>query len=34
MVRARLGDWSREHGFKADKTTIEIRGTCATCLAA
>ncbi|MGQ2907918.1 MAG: Fur family transcriptional regulator [Aliihoeflea sp.] len=33
-VQSRLGDWSRDHGFKPSKTAIEIRGTCATCLAA
>ncbi|MGV1804072.1 Fur family transcriptional regulator [Agrobacterium vitis] len=28
----RLGDWSKGQGFKAEKTTIEIRGVCAECL--
>lgn len=28
----RLKDVAREQGFKAEKTTIEIRGLCATCL--
>lgn len=34
VVRERLGAWSSEHGFRTEKTTIEIRGHCATCLAA
>jgi Fur family zinc uptake transcriptional regulator len=33
-VQKRLSDRSREHGFKPSKTVIEIRGTCAACLAA
>ena len=33
MVRERLGAWSADNGFKIDKTTIEIRGHCATCAA-
>ncbi len=33
VVRERLGDWSSRHGFRAEKTTIEIRGQCAVCLA-
>jgi Fur family zinc uptake transcriptional regulator len=33
-VRERLGAWSQARGFKTEKTTIEIRGHCATCLAA
>ncbi|MCX8999799.1 transcriptional repressor [Rhizobiaceae bacterium BDR2-2] len=32
-VDHRLGDWTRTHGFKAEKTTIEIRGLCAACAA-
>ncbi|MEO3997237.1 Fur family transcriptional regulator [Mesorhizobium sp. CAU 1732] len=31
IVRERLGAWSTDHGFKAEKTTIEIRGHCADC---
>jgi Fur family zinc uptake transcriptional regulator len=31
VVRERLGAWSVTNGFKADKTTIEIRGHCADC---
>lgn len=34
VVHERLGDWSDRHGFHAEKTTIEIRGQCASCLAA
>lgn len=34
VVRERLGAWSAAKGFKAGKTTIEIRGQCANCLAA
>lgn len=34
VVAQRLGAWSADHGFKAGKTTIEIRGHCANCLAA
>ena len=34
IVRERLGAWSTAKGFKAEKTTIEIRGHCANCLAA
>ncbi|MCG6113907.1 MAG: transcriptional repressor [Mesorhizobium sp.] len=33
MVEARLRDWSSEHGFRPARTTIEIRGECATCSA-
>lgn len=33
VVRDRLAGWSSAHGFKAEKTVIEIRGSCATCLA-
>ena len=33
MVAARLRDWSSEHGFRPSRTTIEIRGECATCSA-
>ena len=34
VVRERLGAWSADNGFKAEKTTIEIRGHCANCAAA
>ena len=34
VVRERLGTWSIDNGFKAEKTTIEIRGHCANCVAA
>lgn len=34
LVRERLGAWSASSGFKVEKTTIEIRGRCAACLAA
>ncbi len=33
VVRDRLAGWSSAHGFKAEKTVIEIRGRCASCLA-
>jgi len=33
VVRERLGAWSSEHGFRVEKTTIEIRGHCAACTA-
>lgn len=32
-VQDRLTGWSREHGFKPSKTTIEIKGLCAACAA-
>ncbi len=31
IVKERLGDWSDRHGFRIDKTAIEIRGRCAGC---
>lgn len=34
MVETRLSGWSKDHAFKLSKTTIEMRGTCAQCLAA
>lgn len=34
LVRERLGAWSASHGFKVEKTTIEIRGHCAACASA
>lgn len=30
-VERRLGQWASEHGFRPDKTVIEIRGTCSGC---
>jgi Fur family transcriptional regulator, zinc uptake regulator len=30
-LEARLGEWSRKHGFKTARTTIEIRGECTEC---
>jgi Fur family zinc uptake transcriptional regulator len=33
-VAERLGEWVTAHRFKPAKTTIEIRGHCAACLAA
>lgn len=32
-VEARLTGWARESGFQPSKTTIEIKGVCATCAA-
>jgi Fur family zinc uptake transcriptional regulator len=29
----RLDRWSREHGFRASRTMVEIRGLCGTCAA-
>ncbi|MGQ4274432.1 Fur family transcriptional regulator [Terrihabitans sp. B22-R8] len=34
VVNERLRDYSKGHSFKAEKTIIELHGTCATCLAA
>ena len=34
VVVERLSGWTGEHGFRPQKTTIEIRGTCAQCAAA
>jgi Fur family transcriptional regulator, zinc uptake regulator len=31
VVVERLSSWTGEHGFRPQKTTIEIRGTCAHC---
>jgi Fur family transcriptional regulator, zinc uptake regulator len=31
VVIERLSGWAGEHGFRPHKTTIEIRGTCASC---
>ncbi|MBE7184124.1 MAG: transcriptional repressor [Methylobacterium mesophilicum] len=33
-VAARLRGWAEDHGFKTAKTVVELRGTCAGCLAA
>ncbi|MFC0245477.1 Fur family transcriptional regulator [Falsochrobactrum ovis] len=32
-VEKRLKGWAHDHGFKLSKTTIELRGTCADCVA-
>lgn len=32
-VEKRLRGWANEHSFQLSKTTIELRGTCAECLA-
>lgn len=34
VVEERLGSWATDHHFKLEKTTIEMRGQCANCLAA
>jgi len=34
VVEARLAGWSRSSGFRAERTTIEIRGHCKACVAA
>lgn len=34
VIRQRLEGWADQTGFQADKTTIEIRGNCARCVAA
>ena len=31
IVEERLRGWSRDHGFRLEKTVIEMRGTCAQC---
>jgi len=33
-VEKRLKGWAADHSFKLEKTTIEMRGTCANCLPA
>ena len=33
LIGERLAAWAGEHGFRAAKTTIEMRGTCGACLA-
>ncbi|GAA4338342.1 Fur family transcriptional regulator [Pigmentiphaga soli] len=30
-VGRRLGGWARDHAFKLDRTSIELRGTCSDC---
>ena len=34
VVEKQLRGWATDHTFKLAKTTIEMRGTCSTCLAA
>ena len=34
VVEQRLTGWAQDHAFKLAKTTIEMRGTCANCIAA
>ncbi len=34
VVEQRLKGWAKDHAFRLAKTTIEMRGTCAGCLAA
>lgn len=34
VIEARLGDWAKSTGFKAERTTMEIRGRCEGCAAA
>lgn len=34
VIEERLGGWAQAEGFKVERTTMEIRGKCATCLAA
>lgn len=31
VVNQRLMGWAREHGFKSERTTIELRGHCGQC---
>jgi Fur family zinc uptake transcriptional regulator len=33
VVKERLGAWAAAHRFSAERTTIELRGTCAACAA-
>lgn len=33
VIAKRLRGWAGERGFKVEKTTVEMRGTCGTCLA-
>jgi Fur family transcriptional regulator, zinc uptake regulator len=33
VIEERLGDWAGKTGFKVERTTMEIRGKCADCLA-
>jgi Fur family zinc uptake transcriptional regulator len=32
-VSGRLAAWAQDHRFRLAKTTVELRGTCANCLA-
>jgi len=34
VIEERLGGWAAQEGFKVERTTMEIRGKCAACLAA
>lgn len=34
VIEERLGDWAGAKGFKVERTTMEIRGKCETCLQA
>ena len=34
VIEERLGGWAKKTGFKVERTTMEIRGRCGTCLAA
>lgn len=34
VIEERMGGWARSTGFKVERTTMEIRGRCAGCLAA
>lgn len=34
VIEARLGEWASGAGFKAERTTMEIRGKCGACAAA
>ncbi len=34
LIEERLGGWAAAQGFKVERTTMEIRGKCAECLAA
>jgi Fur family zinc uptake transcriptional regulator len=33
LVEEQLTGWAKRNGFKLEKTTVEMRGTCAACLA-
>ncbi|PRD42646.1 transcriptional repressor [Phyllobacterium phragmitis] len=32
VIEEQVRDWTGQNGFKPSKTTVEIRGTCASCL--